>query len=540
MKVAMAQVSPVVGDIEGNLELINTCCKGANAEHCDLIVFPELCVTGYPPRDLLQHDWFMKKVDRAITTLQAVSKANPTLGILVGLPMPTGLSYNRGLYNSALLLLDGYIIFQQNKRLLPTYDVFDETRYFDNGHSSEVVHFGSEVLGISICEDAWNESGVNYPMDPISDLVEKGATILINLSASPFHIGKDRERYKIIQAHAAHHGRPFIYVNQVGGHDELIFDGGSLVFDSMGREAEYMHAFTQGLWVIDTTTEGYFISHNFRDDVEKAHDALVMGVRDYMAKTGFEKAVIGLSGGIDSALTCAIAVKALGPENVLGILMPSEFSSSHSVGDASQLAINLGIEYKIIPIEGIYRAYQETLDWQEQNVSVAFENIQARIRGNILMAFSNKQHRMVLSTGNKSELALGYCTLYGDMCGGLSVISDLPKTLVYEMARDINRLGEVIPWNTIIKPPSAELKPDQKDSDSLPPYSIIDPVLQLFIEEQMSPEEIIQMGFEQADVRSIINKVKANEYKRRQAAPGLKVTSKAFGMGRRMPIAAKY
>ncbi len=464
----------------------------------------------------------------------------------MGLPRPTNLASGKGLYNSAVLLCNGEVLFQQNKSLLPTYDVFDEARWFDPAPAIGVVPFQGEVLGISICEDAWNDPElwlrVPYALDPIAALAEAGATLLINISASPFWAGKEDVRYRLLSNHARRHNLPVIFVNQVGANDELIFDGCSLFLDRAGLPVRALPAFAECIETVDSSRTGNGKRHEPEVQIESIYEGLLLGMRDYMRKTGFKQAVIGLSGGIDSALTCALAVAALGPANVHGVAMPSVYSSEGSVADAARLARNLGIDFQVVPIRETFSAYLTMLEacFAGQPQNIAEENIQARIRGNILMALSNKFGYLVLTTGNKSELAVGYCTLYGDMSGGLGVIADLPKTMVYKLARHINREREVIPEASLAKPPSAELRPNQTDQDTLPPYEALDGILHLYVDEGRSPAEITGKGFDPATVAWVIRAINLSEYKRWQAAPALKVTSKAFGTGRRIPIAANY
>ncbi len=545
MKITIGQVNAVVGDIGGNLARMKDALARL-AGRTDLIVFPELSLVGYPPKDLLEKDWFITQAERAVAELAEFSAGYPETGLLIGAPLPAGRSTGKPLTNSALLIYQGRVRFRQDKSLLPTYDVFDEARHFDPAERVRVVRFKGETLGISICEDAWNDpefwpQRLLYDFDPIQDLADQGATVLINISASPFHLGKDEIRYRLIQNHAHRHHLPFLFVNQVGGNDELIFDGGSMSFDKEGRPSSVGPYFSEDWVTVDTDQPGDAGLYQPLDKVAAVYQALVLGIRDYLHKCGFKRAVIGLSGGIDSALTACLAVAALGPENVLGITMPSPYSSGGSVDDSRELAANLGIEFKEISIVKTFEAYLETLapHFAGSKPDVAEENIQARIRGNILMAFSNKYGYLALSTGNKSELAVGYCTLYGDMSGGLSAISDVPKTLVYQLAEYVDRERELIPRAIIDKAPSAELRPDQKDQDTLPPYDILDAILQDYVEEGRSAAEIVAQGFDPATVRWVIRTVDRNEYKRRQAAPGLRVTSKAFGVGRRMPVAKR-
>lgn len=545
MKVAIAQLNPVVGDIRGNLEKIRQTLIEYGPQ-TDLIVFSELFLTGYPPQDLVERPGFIARVEAALEQLLTLSKAYPDTGILVGAPLPRHAAAGKPLTNSALLIADGALLLNQPKSLLPTYDVFDEARYFQPAEQIRVVEFKGEILGITVCEDAWNDeifwpSPRLYSFDPVQKLAAAGASLLINISASPFHGGKDELRYRMISSHVRRHGIPFIFVNQVGGNDELIFDGGSMVFDGQGKISLQLPFFEEKVVIHNTALSGRIGDYRPLPVIQGVYQALVLGIRDYFKKCGVGGAVIGLSGGIDSALTCCLAVAALGKENVLGISMPSPYSSPGSVDDSRKLAESLGIVFQVIPISAIFETYLAGLaePFAGREPDVTEENIQARIRGNILMAFSNKLGYLTLSTGNKSELAVGYCTLYGDMCGGLSVISDVPKTMVYELSDYVNREREIIPRAIVDKEPSAELKPDQRDQDTLPPYPVLDRILQSYIEEGRSAAEIIAQGFDGDTVRWVIGAVNRNEYKRRQAAPGLKVTSKAFGGGRRIPIAKK-
>jgi NAD+ synthase (glutamine-hydrolysing) len=545
MQIAIAQLNPLVGDISGNAERLLEFARKCHAAGADLVVFPELYLVGYPPRDLLEKRWFIDDVEAAIAAIARASSEFAGTGVLFGAPTRTGEQIGAGLHNSAVLIEGGRVVAVRHKSLLPTYDVFDELRYFDPASDISPVEFKGETLGISICEDAWNLQELwpdqrLYRREPISELAAQGATVMINLSASPFYAGKDRVRYDLIASHARRHRVPFVYANQVGGNDELIFDGGSLALDSRGRILIAWQHFGEEIRIIDSRAEGRE-DHEPLEEIAAVHEALLLGVNDYLYKCGFTRAVIGLSGGIDSAVTCALAAEALDPENVLGVTMPSMYSSEGSVTDSQALAENLGIELEEVAIADIYGAYVETIrPLIPPPPGTTEENIQARIRGNILMAISNEHGHLVLSTGNKSELAVGYCTLYGDMSGGLAVLADVPKMMVYELAEFINRDGEIIPRNTIEKAPSAELRPDQTDQDTLPPYPVLDAILELYVEEGLSSEEIVAEGFNAETVGWVVGAVNRNEYKRRQAAPGLKVTTKAFGTGRRMPIAARY
>ena len=546
MKVAIAQMNPTIGDIEGNLKKIAETLGSLDKERPDLIVFPELFLVGYPPRDLLERQWFIEKAQEAVAGVRRLSMAYPETGILLGAPLRSSRTTGKALHNSALLISNGQLLYSQHKSLLPTYDVFDEARYFEPASGVGTVKFKGEILGITICEDAWNELHMlgirNYGYDPVEELVKQGAGLLINISASPFQVGKEEQRFRIISNHARKHGVPFLYVNQVGGNDELVFDGRSMFVDKNGEPVRVLPAFREELATVETGISGSSGLYTPLDRTGSIYSALVTGIRDYMRKCGFSKAILGLSGGIDSAVTCCLAAEAVGNENVVGISMPSPYSSTGSVEDSRKLAENLGIEFKVIPISDIYSSYLGSLEesFRGREPDIAEENIQARIRGSIVMALSNKFGYLLLATGNKSEMSVGYCTLYGDMSGGLSPIADVPKTLVYDLARFINREREIIPEETITKPPSAELKPDQLDQDTLPPYDILDGILNYYVDEGYSAEDIIKKGYDSETVYWVIRNVNRNEYKRKQAAPGLKVTTKAFGIGRRMPIAAKY
>jgi len=545
MKITLAQLNPVIGDFEKNLLKIGEALKQAYTDNSDLVVFPELFLSGYPPQDLLERKDFANAAERSLASLVEMSKTFPSTGILCGTFERMEKHESFRLYNTAVLIENGEIIFKQHKTLLPTYDVFDEKRYFTPAEHIDILDFRNEKIGITICEDAWNNPQIlpnpRYSVDPVEVLAKKGATIIINISASPFSLGKEHIRFSLIKNHTKSHNIPFVFVNQIGANDELIFDGRSMVFNSKGAMTHILSPFKEEIRTIDTESS---TSIEFKpiDPVEAAHDALVLGIKDYMNKCGFKKVVLGLSGGIDSAVTCALACRAAGSKNVVGIAMPSPVSSKSSLVDAKDLAENLGIEFLTVPIGDAFKVYKDTLSPLLSNTKedVTEENIQARIRGNILMALSNKFGYLVLTTGNKSELSVGYCTLYGDMSGGLSVLADVPKVLVYKMADYINRDRELIPKSTIVKAPSAELKPGQKDQDTLPPYEILDAVLELYVEQGKSKEEIVDKGFDKDTVDWIINAVWKNEYKRRQTPPVLKITSKAFGTGRRMPIAAKH
>jgi NAD+ synthase (glutamine-hydrolysing) len=545
MKVTLAQLNPVVGDISGNLKKLRDTLAQTPSD-VDLVIFSELFVTGYPPRDLLERPAFIHRTLAALEEVARFSGSYPHLGILLGAPRVTGRERGKGLANAAFLFHQGKLVFTQDKSLLPSYDVFDETRYFDPALTTQVVPFKGDRLGISICEDAWGgeESWCRrlYPVDPIALLAGQGATVLLNISASPYQVGKEEVRYRLMRAHARTYGVPFVYVNQVGGNDELIFDGRSLAFDGQGEPLAVLPPFAEAAVTVDLGQSGIPGLFTPQEPIASVHDALILGLRDYLHKTGFTRGVVGLSGGVDSAVVCTLATRALGPQNVLGVSMPSPYSSPGSLTDAAQLARNLGVAYRVIPITPIYQAYLEAFreHFPVDEVDITLENVQARIRGNILMALSNRFGYLVLATGNKSELSMGYCTLYGDMSGGLSVLADVPKTMVYELARYINREREIIPQSILEKAPSAELRPGQRDQDTLPPYEILDQIIQHYLVETRSPEDIVAQGFDPDVVRWVVRTIDKNEYKRRQAAPGLKITSKAFGMGRRLPIAARY
>jgi len=546
MKVTVAQLDPIIGDVQGNLDTAVRVIRGAAQEKSDLVVFPELFLVGYPPKDLLEIPGFLRQVEKACEEIAALSEKTGETGVIMGAPTRGKTNRGKGLYNSALFFFRGKTKICQRKSLLPTYDIFDEARYFDPAGRIETLSFRGEKIGVSICEDAWNDpsqwpEGRMYSFDPIETLANSKVTLFINISASPFNIGKERIRLNIMSGHAKKHSTPFLYVNQVGGNDELLFDGRSIYLNESGKPVVVFESCKEQVETIETDFKDE-VPYETQEQTASAHDALVMGIRDYMRKCGFESAVVGLSGGIDSAVTASLAVRAIGEKNVLGVALPSPFSSKGSVEDSKRLAENLGITLDVVPISGIYRSYLDTLErfFSETERDVTEENIQARIRGNILMAFSNKFGHLLLTTGNKSELAVGYCTLYGDMSGGLAVLSDVPKTMVYALANLLNSGGNVIPRQIIDKAPSAELRPDQKDSDSLPPYELLDRLLTLHIEERMSTDDLISMGYDLKTVQWVVSRVAQNEYKRKQAPLGLRVTTKAFGMGRRMPIAAKF
>jgi NAD+ synthase (glutamine-hydrolysing) len=543
MKIALAQFNPTVGDFAGNTARILNLATQAQARGANLAVFSELCLCGYLPQDLLERPAF---IDRNLKELKELAKKLP-LPAVVGYAGRVKHNSGKAIANKAALLCGGRVVFEQSKMLLPTYDVFDESRYFQPADRQCVYEFGKEKLGVTICEDVWNDKNfwakLRYDRDPVTELVAQGTTLLLNISASPYTINKRTLRLEMLRSIARTHKRPIVYVNQVGGNDSLIFDGASMVVTASGKVAAQARAFEEDLILYDTETQEGEFHPQPPEEIEYAYRALVTGTRDYVDKCGFKKVLVGLSGGIDSAVVARIAVDALGAENVQGMSMPGPYSSGGSKDDAQALAKNLGINLITVPISEVFEAYRRALApaFAGRPQDVTEENIQARIRGNYLMAMSNKFGSMVLSTGNKSELAVGYCTLYGDMAGGLAVISDVPKLMVYELARWINREREVIPASTIDKPPSAELRPNQKDEDSLPPYDVLDRILKAYIEDVKSPQEIAdKYGFELKLVRDIAQLVDRNEYKRKQAAPGLKITSRAFGFGRPFPIAQKF
>ncbi|MEL7051894.1 MAG: NAD+ synthase [Cyanobacteria bacterium J06588_5] len=556
MKIAIAQINPTVGDLAGNAQRILDAAQQASDLGADLLLTPELSLCGYPPRDLLMRPSFIQKMKQQVAIL---AKNLPKgLSALVGIAEDNSVAASKGekpIFNSMALLQSGEITEVFHKRLLPTYDVFDEDRYFESGDDANSFVFSvgddSFHIGVTICEDLWNNESFwgkrAYPENPTQELVEKGVDVVVNLSASPYVCGKQTLRENMIAHEAKQWNRPIVYVNQVGGNDDLIFDGQSVVFDRNGKLVTRAAAFKTDLQIVSFDPIAKSVESGKIEPLLSTEDAeiwaaLVLGVQDYARKCGFTKAVLGLSGGVDSALVSAIAAEALGPENVLGILMPSPYSSGHSVSDAEALAKNIGIQTQklsIAPLMGDYDAILEEMFVGTED-GVAEENLQSRIRGNLLMAVSNKFGHLLLSTGNKSEMAVGYCTLYGDMNGGLAVIADVPKTRVYSICRWLNRTQEVIPENIITKPPSAELKPDQVDQDSLPDYDVLDDILERLVQKQQSANDIIAAGHPVAIVEKVIRLVTRAEFKRRQAPPVLKVTDRAFGMGWRMPIASRW
>ncbi len=545
MKFALAQINPIVGDIEGNAKKILEYIKRARGENARLVIFPELALIGYPPRDLLLKPSLIEKNIEALNSI--VGNMPEEITAIIGCIQRNTLNVGKDLYNSVAVVCKGRILSIHHKSLLPNYDVFDEQRYFEPGPMITLARIDGRKIGISICEDLWTLGNVVgrvlYHYDPIATMASEGAEMFINVAASPFVVDKHKTRSRLLSEHAKRYQLPLVYVNQVGGNDELIFDGMSCAYSPSGQLIARAKSFEEDLLFVELNGDWSGRIEPIFEGVESISKALVLGLRDYVYKCGFRNGVVvGLSGGIDSSVVASLAVEALGAEYVHGIAMPSEYNSPESLADARKLSENLGIEFSVVPIDSIRQAFDNQLKeiFAGREPDVTEENIQARIRGTILMAMSNKFGYLVLSTGNKSELAMGYCTLYGDMAGGLSVINDVPKTLVYEIAKFINREKEIIPHNVLVKPPSAELRPNQTDQDSLPPYEILDPILKMYIEEEKSAEEIIAAGFDADTVKRVILTVDKNEYKRKQASIGLKVTSRAFGSGRRMPIAQGF
>jgi len=543
VKIALGQINPTVGDFSGNAARIIAFSQCAQAAGAGLILFPELSVCGYPPRDLVERTTF---VTRNRESAERIAAATKGIAVICGMVTPADSDTGKTVRNSAALLQDGKITFIQSKMLLPTYDVFDEMRNFAPARSQQLLPFCGNQMALTICEDAWNDKQFwerrLYPVDPVESLIQAGGNFVLNISASPFWIGKREFRRDMLASIARRHKVPVALVNQVGGNDSLVFDGSSLVLDREGNVIAQGKSFEEDLIYFDSRDLSGELHDQIPGDEASAYSALVLGTRDYIRKCGFQKAIIGLSGGIDSALTAVIAADAVGPENVIGVGMPGPYSSQGSIDDARDLARNLGIRFELLSINPAYEAYRQTLQpvFAGQKEDVTEENIQSRARGTLLMALSNKFGAIVLSTGNKSELGVGYCTLYGDMVGGLAVISDVPKTLVYRLSEYVNSRRPVIPRASIEKPPSAELRPDQKDSDSLPPYDVLDAVLEDYVEDSHSADRIAtDRGIDIETVRRVIRMVDRAEYKRQQAAPGLKISPKAFGYGRRFPIAAK-
>ncbi len=542
MRIALAQINPTVGDLSGNADRMAAAARDAAARRAELVVFPELSITGYPPRDLVEKPSFVEGSEKELVRL-AHETADLDLSVICGYVSRTEFDTGKRVFNRAAVLERGEVVFKQAKMLLPNYDVFDEARYFRPGEREFLCTVRNKQVALTICEDAWNDKRFwkqrLYQRDPVEELFEAGGEMLICINASPYNMGKREIRRSIYRAAAKRYKRPVIYVNQVGGNDQLVFDGSSFAMDASGEVIASARSFEEDLVLVDTDTGSGDRHEDFTDECEAVYQALVLGTRDYIRKCGFSKVLIGLSGGIDSSLTAAIAVEAVGKENVTGVAMPGPYSSDHSLTDAREMALKLGIKFEIRPIDAVFEKLSEQLG---KICGVAEENLQSRLRGVTLMALSNDTGALVLTTGNKSELAVGYCTLYGDMCGGLAVISDVPKTMVYSLSRIANRRHNgAIPENVFRKPPSAELRPDQKDSDSLPEYDVLDRILEAYVEHYKTPRQIADdLNLSIDLVKEIVNKVDRNEYKRQQAAPGLKVTTKAFGIGRRFPIAQRY
>ncbi|MBN1337909.1 MAG: NAD+ synthase [Bacteroidales bacterium] len=545
MKIALAQINYHIGNFESNTSRIISAIHEAGEKGAELVVFSELAVSGYPPRDFLEFDDFIHK---CLNAIEQIARACINIAAIVGGPSVNPEVKGKNLFNTAFFLADGKVTSMHHKSLLPNYDVFDEYRYFEPASHLQLAEYKGRKIAVTICEDLWNiGDDLLYRSNPMDELFSLGPDLIVNIAASPFHCGHAEQRKTVLMKNVEKYKLPLIYVNHVGAQTELLFDGGSMIFNSSGALVGRMPFFREGLSVFDTANSekvtvpiDAVLSAPSR--IELMHDALVMGIKNYFGKLGFTKAILGLSGGIDSAVTMVLAARALGHKNVKAVLLPSAFSSAHSVADAESLALKLGSPYEIIPIENAYQVFLKDLKpaFENRPFDITEENLQARIRGVILMALSNKFGHILLNTSNKSEAAVGYGTLYGDMNGGLSVLGDVYKTGVYELARFINKDGEVIPVNTLRKPPSAELRPNQKDSDSLPDYEILDKILFRYIEERKGPQELIRMGFDPETVTRVLKLVNTNEYKRYQTPPILRISPKAFGMGRRMPIVAKY
>jgi NAD+ synthase (glutamine-hydrolysing) len=547
MRIALAQLNPTVGDLAGNADRMARAAREAAARGAEIAVFPELAVTGYPPHDLLEKPSFLDRSERELERL-AQRTADLDLSLICGYVARSQAETGKRALNSAAVLEGGEVIFRQSKMLLPTYDVFDEARYFRPAERELLCTVRGRSVALTICEDAWNDRQFwkqrLYQRDPVEELFEAGGEVLICINASPYNLGKRELRRGVYRAAARRYHKPVVYVNQVGGNDQLVFDGSSFAMNCAGEIIASARSFEEDLVLVDLEAGTGDRREDFPDECEAVYQALVTGTRDYIRKCGFSRVLIGLSGGIDSSLTAAIAVEAVGKENVTGVAMPGPYSSDHSLRDARAMALSVGIHFEIVPISGVYEKFLQELTplFGGRAPDVTEENLQSRLRGATLMALSNKTGALVLTTGNKSELAVGYCTLYGDMCGGLAVISDVPKTMVYSLSRIANRRHNgAIPESVFTKPPSAELRPDQKDTDSLPEYEVLDRILEAYIERYQTPRQIAEsMGLPVELVQDIVNKVDRNEYKRQQAAPGLKVTTKAFGIGRRFPIAQRF
>lgn len=545
MKIALAQINPTIGDFTGNVEKILDFSRRAAEGGADLVLFPELAVCGYPPADFLDKPSFVKRSEEAIAEI-AQATADLPIASIVGYVTPAQAGTGKRVMNSAALIRDGEVAFVQSKMLLPFYDVFDDQRYFAPAEKQHLCHLSGKRVALTICEDTWNDKNFwqkrLHSVDPVEELMREGGEIILNIAASPYWRGKRKTRREMLAAIARHHCAPVVMVNQVGGNDSLLFDGSSLVIAADGTIIAQAKSFEEDLIFADLGASTGDLHWQTENVDEAVYNALVMGTRDYVRKCGFSQAIIGLSGGIDSALVATIAVDALGKENVLGVGMPSPYSSTGSIEDSRKLAENLGIRFEMIPINSLFAEYNKALEplFTGRKPDITEENIQSRTRGNLLMALSNKFNALVLTTGNKSEMSVGYCTLYGDMVGALAVIGDLVKTHVYALSRFVNRDGERIPVATIEKPPSAELRPGQMDTDSLPPYDVLDPILEAYVERYETPEEIAKKQHVDLQlVRKVVKLVERSEYKRQQAAPVLKVTVKAFGPGRRFPIAVK-
>ncbi|MDR5728786.1 MAG: NAD+ synthase [Terriglobia bacterium] len=548
MKLALAQINPTIGDFLGNIRKIVELSLVSDQQGADMVVFPEMAVCGYPPADLLEKASFLARAEDALAEIAVSVTAQRSITIVCGCPTPAPVNSGKRVMNSAVVLRNGRVEFVQSKMLLPYYDVFDEQRYFAPAPTQVLYELAGERIAITICEDAWNDKNFwpqrLYSVDPVENLMHQGATLIVNLSASPYYRDKRAMRRAMLAAIARRHHVPVAMVNQVGGNDSLIFDGSSLVLDAEGRLIAQAGSFREDIIFVELPSASAAACRPDEEEDIAVFQGLVLGTRDYVRKCGFSKAIVGLSGGIDSALVAVIATEALGAENVLGVGMPSEYSSAGSIDDAQQLARNLGIQWELIPIRDIFQEDLRALApiLKDRPPDVTEENLQSRIRGTLLMALSNKLGALVLTTGNKSEMSTGYCTLYGDMVGALAVIGDVYKTCVYRLARYANRCREIIPESTLIKPPSAELRPGQRDTDSLPPYDVLDPILEAYVERYETAEEIVQSSILPLDialVRNILRMVERSEYKRQQAAPILKVTQKSFGVGRRFPIAVK-
>ena len=547
MRIALAQINTTVGDFGANRAKIVDYARRAAEGGARVVLFPELCLTGYPPRDLVEKPSFLERAEQEIEWIARETASLP-VHLVVGSVAPSQQTVGKKVLNTAVVLFGGTEVFRQTKMLLPTYDVFDEGRYFYSAQSQSLLWIEGEAVALTVCEDTWNQKQIFaqplYERDPISELKAQGARLLLSINASPYEQGKRGLRRELFRSIARQHGLPCVYVNSVGGNDHLVFDGSSFAMDARGEVTAEAPSFAEILTLCDLEAGTGDLAATHHDEHEAVYEALVLGTRDYVTKCGFKKVLIGLSGGIDSSIVACVAVEAFGRENVIGVGMPGPYSSDHSLTDARAMAERLGVRFEVSPITPGYETMMATLTplFVGYQPDATEENIQSRLRGLTLMALSNKFGALVLTTGNKSELAVGYCTLYGDMCGGLAVISDVPKTLVYELCRIANRrLGDAIPENVFVKPPSAELRPDQTDQDSLPPYDVLDRILRGYIERFESPVEIAEREQLSLDlVREIARKVDLNEYKRQQAAPGLKVTSKAFGIGRRFPIAQRF